>query len=49
ALNEAGSIPELHMIETHYYRDQLDHERSWLDATIRRIRSGSLAWPSRTN
>jgi DNA-binding PadR family transcriptional regulator len=49
ALNETGSIPELRMIETHYYRDQLDHERSWLDTIIRRIRSGSLAWPSRTN
>jgi DNA-binding PadR family transcriptional regulator len=49
ALDQAESVPELHMIETHYYRDQLDHERSWLDATIRRIRSGSLAWPSRTN
>jgi DNA-binding PadR family transcriptional regulator len=49
ALDQAENIPELHMIETHYYRDQLDHERSWLDATIRRIRSGSLAWPSRTN
>ncbi|MGN6128585.1 MAG: helix-turn-helix transcriptional regulator, partial [Humibacter sp.] len=49
ALDKAGSIPELHMIETHYYRNQLDHERSWLEATIRRIRSGSLAWPRRTN
>lgn len=49
ALDQAGSIPELHMIETHYYRDQLNHERSWLNAAIRRIHSGSLAWPSRTN
>ncbi|GGM37402.1 PadR family transcriptional regulator [Promicromonospora citrea] len=47
ALDEAGSVPELHMIETHYYRDQLNHERSWLDATVRRIRSNTLAWPSR--
>ncbi|MFI6210134.1 PadR family transcriptional regulator [Streptomyces sp. NPDC051041] len=47
ALDEAGSVPELHMIETHYYRDQLGHERSWLDATVRRIRSNTLAWPSR--
>lgn len=47
ALSEAGSIPELHMIETHYYRDQLDHERSWLDTTIRRIRTKALAWPGR--
>ncbi|WP_328393432.1 PadR family transcriptional regulator [Nocardia sp. NBC_00416] len=49
ALDEAASVPELHMIETHYYRDQLDHERAWLDATIRRIRSGALAWPSQKN
>lgn len=47
ALDEAADVPELHMIETHCYRDQLDHERRWLDATIRRIRSGALAWPSR--
>lgn len=46
ALDEAASVPELHMIETHYYRDQLDHERAWLDVTIRRIRSRDLAWPS---
>lgn len=49
ALDQAESIPELHMIETHYYRDQLEHERSWLAATIHRIRSGSLPWPSQTS
>ena len=46
ALDEAAGIPELHMIETHFYRNQLRHERTWLDATIQRIRSGALAWPS---
>lgn len=30
ALEEASDIPELHMIETHFYRDQLHHERAWL-------------------
>jgi DNA-binding PadR family transcriptional regulator len=46
ALDETAGIPELHMIETRFYRDQLHHERTWLDATIQRIRSGALAWPS---
>lgn len=45
ALDETAGIPELHMIETRFYRDQLHHERTWLDATIQRIRSGALAWP----
>jgi DNA-binding PadR family transcriptional regulator len=49
ALHETAGIPELHMIETHFYRDQLHHERTWLDATIQRIRSGALAWPSQTS
>lgn len=47
ALDEADA-PELHMIEAHCYRDRLRHDRNWLDATIRRIRSGSLAWPNQT-
>lgn len=47
ALDGAEHVPELHMIETHYYRDQLNHERSWLTETIRRIDSKSLAWPGR--
>ncbi|WP_236791763.1 hypothetical protein [Amycolatopsis sp. GM8] len=46
ALDAAADLPELHMIETHYYLDQLGHERAWLDATINRIRSGALAWPA---
>ncbi|GAB3391800.1 hypothetical protein GCM10027568_17980 [Humibacter soli] len=45
ALQEAEGIPELHMIETHYYLDQLDHERSWLNTTIRRIQTNTLNWP----
>ena len=49
ALDEAAGIPELHMIETRFYRDQLHHERTWLDATIQRIRSGALAWLSSDN
>jgi len=44
-----AAIPELHMIEAHFYRDQLDHEQAWLEATIRRIRSGALTWPSGKN
>lgn len=47
SLDEAGGIPELHMIETHFYRGQLHHERTWLGTTIQRIRSGTLAWPNR--
>lgn len=46
ALDEATTIPELHMIETHFYRDQLHHEHDWLEATIQRIHSGALAWPN---
>lgn len=45
ALEEASDIPELHMIETHFYREQLHHERTWLDVTTQRIRSTDLAWP----
>lgn len=45
ALEEASGIPELHMIEAHFYREQLYHERAWIDATIRRVRSADLAWP----
>lgn len=37
-------VSELHMIEVHYYRDRLQQDRDWLDATAQRIRSGSLAW-----
>ena len=44
ALGSAGAS-ELHMIETHYYRDRLRQDGEWLEKTIRRIRSGSLAWP----
>jgi DNA-binding PadR family transcriptional regulator len=44
-LAEAAELPELHMIETHYYLDQLRHDRAWLEATSRRIHSGELRWP----
>jgi hypothetical protein len=37
-------VSELHMIEAHYYRDRLQQDHEWLDATTRRIQSGSLAW-----
>jgi len=37
-------VSELHMIEVHYHRDRLQHDREWLDATAQRTRSGSLAW-----
>lgn len=46
ALDEASDIPELHMIETHFYRNQLHHERTWLETTIHRIGSADLAWPT---
>jgi DNA-binding PadR family transcriptional regulator len=49
ALEDAADIPELHMIETHFYRDRLVRDRNWLEATIQRIRSGDLAWPSQKN
>jgi DNA-binding PadR family transcriptional regulator len=49
ALDEAADLPELHMIETHFYRDQLDHERASPNATIQRIRSGDLVWPNQTS
>ncbi|WP_043514012.1 MULTISPECIES: PadR family transcriptional regulator [unclassified Actinoplanes] len=45
ALDAATGVPELHMIEIHFYRDQLQREHAWLDATARRTRSGALAWP----
>lgn len=37
-------VSELHMIEVHYYRAGLQHDRDWLAATVQRIRSGSLVW-----
>jgi len=40
-----GEVSELHMIEAHYFLDRLQHDLAWLKATIRRIRSGALAWP----
>jgi DNA-binding PadR family transcriptional regulator len=46
---EDADVPELHMIEVHFYRDRLRHDRNWLDATIRRIRSTTLAWPNQRN
>jgi DNA-binding PadR family transcriptional regulator len=48
-LAAASALPELHMIETHFYRDQLSHERAWLESTAGRIRSGALPWPGRGN
>lgn len=48
ALGAAAGISELHMIETHFYRSQLRHERAWLDTTIQRIGSRALAWPGGT-
>ncbi|GAB3808936.1 PadR family transcriptional regulator [Humibacter antri] len=44
-LDQVAGVSELHMIEVHFYRDQLRHERAWLHATIQRIRSGALPWP----
>lgn len=41
------AVAELHMIEAHYLLDRLRCDAAWLDATIRRVRSGELAWPSR--
>jgi DNA-binding PadR family transcriptional regulator len=47
ALEHAAGALELHMIEAHFYHEQLGHERAWLDTTIQRIRSGALSWPNR--
>jgi DNA-binding PadR family transcriptional regulator len=46
ALEAASDILELHMIESHFYRDQLHHERTWLELTIQRIGTADLAWPN---
>ncbi|MBO0837508.1 MAG: PadR family transcriptional regulator [Actinobacteria bacterium] len=45
-LSSAG-VTELHMIEVHFYRDRLRHDRTWLNTTIHRIQSEALAWPNR--
>lgn len=44
ALSEAA-VPEVRMIEVHYLLSRLDHDREWLEATIRRVETGELAWP----
>lgn len=42
-------VSELHMIEAHFHRDRLRHDRAWLTTTTQRIRSGDLAWPNRAS
>ncbi|HEY1530001.1 MAG TPA: PadR family transcriptional regulator [Galbitalea sp.] len=46
-IDETAELPELHMIETHFYLDQIVLERTWLEAAIGRIQSGELPWPAK--
>jgi DNA-binding PadR family transcriptional regulator len=44
-LNATDAL-EVHMIEAHYLQDRLQHDTQWLTATVRRIQSADLAWPT---
>src|SRR5690606_18573248 len=45
-LSHAG-VPDLHMIEAHYYLDTLRRDTEWIEHMIRRLEDGTLTWPKR--